>query len=136
MIGCGLNVISKDGIIVGINPFKNNEINEGKNCKNCTEYIDNISTMENKTFDYDNVIDELKNKMESTDSEKVCGIRGLLFRWNSLLEQGSNLEKKNLDMKVRELVDNIRKNMEAIKRDIMNNQLLLLDSIISALLIA
>lgn len=70
-IGCGLNVISKDGIIVGINPFKNNEINEGKNCKNCTEYIDNISTMENKTFDYDNVIDELKNKMESTDSEKI-----------------------------------------------------------------
>lgn len=70
-IGCGLNVISKDGIIVGINPFKNNEINEGKNCKNCTEYIDNISTMENKTFDYDNVINELKNKMESTDSEKI-----------------------------------------------------------------
>lgn len=70
-IGCGLNVISKDGIIVGINPFKNNEINEGKNCKNCTEYINNISTMENKTFDYDNVIDELKNKMESTDSEKI-----------------------------------------------------------------
>ena len=29
-------------------------------------------------------------------------------------------------MKVRELVDNIRKNMEAIKRDIMNNQLLLI----------
>lgn len=70
-IGCGLNVISKDGIIVGINPFKNNEINEGKNCKNCTEYIDNISTMENKTFYYDNVINELKNKMESTDSEKI-----------------------------------------------------------------
>lgn len=70
-IGCGLNVISKDGIIVGINPFKNNEINEGKNCKNCTEYINNISTMENKTFDYDNVINELKNKMESTDSEKI-----------------------------------------------------------------
>ena len=70
-IGCGFNVISKDGIIVGINPFKNNEINEGKNCKNCTEYINNISTMENKTFDYDNVIDELKNKMESTDSEKI-----------------------------------------------------------------
>lgn len=70
-IGCGLNVISKDGIIVGINPFKNNEINEGKNCKNCTEYINNISTMENKTFDYDSVIDELKNKMESTDSEKI-----------------------------------------------------------------
>ena len=70
-IGCGLNVISKDGIIVGINPFKNNEINEGKNCKNCTEYIDNISTMENKTFYYDNVINELKNKMESSDSEKI-----------------------------------------------------------------
>ena len=27
--------------------------------------------MENKTFDYDNVINELKNKMESTDSEKI-----------------------------------------------------------------
>lgn len=70
-IGCGLNVISKDGIIVGINPFKNHEINEGKNCKNCKQYIDKVSTIQDKTFDYENTINNIKNKLDNTDNNKI-----------------------------------------------------------------
>lgn len=70
-IGCGLNVISKDGIIVGINPFKNHEINEGKNCKNCTDYINNISALENKSFDYEEVISEIKGIFDNTAADKI-----------------------------------------------------------------
>lgn len=70
-IGCGLNVISKDGIIVGINPFKNHEINEGKNCKNCTDYINKISTLEDKTFNYENVIEDIKNRINNADNSKI-----------------------------------------------------------------
>ena len=70
-IGCGLNVISKNGIIVGINPFKNHEINEGKNCKNCTDYINKVSTLENKTFDYGNVIQDIKNMIDTVDNNKI-----------------------------------------------------------------
>lgn len=70
-IGCGFNVISKDGLIVGINPFKNNEINEGKNCKNCTDYINKISAIENKNFDYENLISDVKNKIKNTPNNKI-----------------------------------------------------------------
>ncbi len=70
-IGCGLNVISKDGIIVGINPFKNHEINEGKNCKNCKQYIDKVSTIQDKTFDYEKTINNIKNKLDNTDNNKI-----------------------------------------------------------------
>ncbi|MBE6485997.1 MAG: hypothetical protein E7Z85_04045 [Methanosphaera stadtmanae] len=70
-IGCGLNVISKDGIIVGINPFKNHEINEGKNCKNCTDYINKISALENKTFNYEEVISDIKGMLNNTDADKI-----------------------------------------------------------------
>lgn len=70
-IGCGLNVISKNGIIVGINPFKNHEINEGKNCKNCTRYVEKISSIKDKTFDYDGAVKDITDKLNSTDNDKI-----------------------------------------------------------------
>lgn len=70
-IGCGLNIISKNGHIIGINPFKNHEINEGKNCKNCKDYIDMLSTIENKTFDYEKAIIELKDKINNVAKDKI-----------------------------------------------------------------
>lgn len=70
-IGCGLNVISKNGIIVGINPFKNHEINEGKNCKNCTQYVEKISLIKDKIFDYDGAVKEITDKLNSTDNDRI-----------------------------------------------------------------
>ena len=88
--------------------------------------------LEDKRFDNIDIF-SFKNLLNVTINSKFYGKYSKITNLNIIV---SNLEKKNLDMKVRELVDNIRKNMEAIKRDIMNNQLLLLDSIISAPLIA
>ncbi len=70
-IGCGLNVISKDGIIVGINPFKNHEINEGKNCKNCTQYIDKVSNKKIKNFNYGEAVSTVKEKIARTNNDKI-----------------------------------------------------------------
>ena len=33
-VGCGLNIVSKDGAVVGTYPYKRHPINEGKNCLN------------------------------------------------------------------------------------------------------
>ena len=70
-IGCGLNIISKDGFIVGINPFKNHEINEGKNCKNCTDYINRISAIEEKSFNYEDKLQDVKDKINKYDNNKI-----------------------------------------------------------------
>ena len=70
-IGCGINLISKDGFIVGINPFKNHEINEGKNCKNCIDYINQLSTINFKEFDYDEPLAQIKNKLNTVDKDNV-----------------------------------------------------------------
>ena len=79
--------------------------------------------LEDKRFDNIDIF-SFKNLLNVTINSKFYGKYSKITNLNIIV---SNLEKKNLDMKVRELVDNIRKNMEAIKRDIMNNQLLLLD---------
>lgn len=70
-IGCGINLISKDGFIVGINPYKNHEINEGKNCKNCIDYINKLSTNKIKAFDYTESIEYIKNKINTIDDDKI-----------------------------------------------------------------
>lgn len=88
--------------------------------------------LEDKRFDNIDIFSFI-NLLNASIKSKFYGKYSKITNLNIIV---SSLEKKNLDMKVKELVDNIRKNMEAIKRDIMNNQLLLLDSIISALLIA
>ncbi len=46
-----------------------------------------------------------------------------------------NLEKKELDSGMKNLVDNIQNNMDAIKKDIMNNKSSLLESIINRYLV-
>ena len=70
-IGCGINLISNDGFIVGINPFKNHEINEGKNCKNCIDYINKLSENTIKAFDYTKTMEDIKEKINTIDNDKI-----------------------------------------------------------------
>ena len=49
-VGCGLNIISKNKKIVGINSYKDHSINEGRNCNNCT---DNINLFINNKIKFD-----------------------------------------------------------------------------------
>lgn len=74
-IGCGINIISKNGKIIGINPYKNHPINEGKNCKNCTDNInDLIEYNQEKTFDYTNKINEITKIIEAYPNNQITVI--------------------------------------------------------------
>lgn len=71
-VGCGLNIISKNNEIVGINPYKNHEINEGRNCNNCTDNINDYK--ENKASlidDYDDLINKSVELLKKTQNDKV-----------------------------------------------------------------
>ncbi|MBQ3473237.1 MAG: molybdopterin-dependent oxidoreductase [Methanobrevibacter sp.] len=67
-VGCGLNIVSKDGTVVGSYPYKRHPINEGKNCLNGR----------NSILQFDNQIEEpsiVKNgELEGSDCETVLNI--------------------------------------------------------------
>lgn len=71
-IGCGINLISKDGKIKGINPYKNHPINEGKNCKNCIDYIETIKqNNQEKTFDYTDKLEEITQTIKKYQNNQI-----------------------------------------------------------------
>lgn len=71
-IGCGINIISKNGKIMGINPYKNHPINEGKNCKNCTDNINNLTEYkQEKTYDYTNKIQEITEIIKTYPNNQI-----------------------------------------------------------------
>jgi len=71
-VGCGINIISKDGQLMGINPYKNHPINEGKNCKNCLDNINNIAeTKQEKNYDYSQKIDEITEKLKQNPEQQT-----------------------------------------------------------------
>ncbi|WP_455644685.1 hypothetical protein [Methanosphaera sp.] len=76
-VGCGLNIISKNDVVVGINSYKNHKINEGKNCNNCTDIINLFKTERKHIDDYSNIIkntvDLLKSKENNNISVLVSG---------------------------------------------------------------
>ncbi len=82
--------------------------------------------LEDKRFDNIDIL-SFKNLLNVTLKNKLYGKYSKIMNLTIIV---SNLEKKNLDIKVKELVETIRKNMEAIKNDIMNNRLFLLESIV------
>ena len=59
-VGCGLNIISKNKKIVGINSYKDHSINEGRNCNNCTDNINLfINNKIKQSTDYTSLIDNV-----------------------------------------------------------------------------
>lgn len=70
-VGCGLNIISKNDVLVGTHPYKNHEINEGRNCNNCITFVDNFKSNKiSQKVDYEKQITKfieessnLKNKL-------------------------------------------------------------------------
>lgn len=71
-VGCGLNIISKDDTLVGIHPYKNHEINEGRNCNNCTDNINNYKNKkEQLNQDYETLINEVINEIKQVNNDKI-----------------------------------------------------------------
>ena len=83
--------------------------------------------LEDKRFDNIDIF-SFKNLLNVILKSKVYGKYSKITNLNIIV---TNLEKKNLDFKVKEIVDAIRNNMDIIKNDIMNNRLFNLETIIN-----
>ena len=83
--------------------------------------------LEDKRFDNIDIF-SFKNLLNVILKSKVYGKYSKITNLNIIV---TNLEKKNLDFKVKEIVDAIRNNMDIIKNDIMNNRLFNLEMIIN-----
>ena len=81
-VGCGLNIVSKDGAIVGTYPYKRHPINEGKNCLNGRNsilqfegQIEKPSLVKNgelEESDSEAVLKLIKDQLASTDASEVA----------------------------------------------------------------
>ena len=81
-VGCGLNIVSKDGAVVGTYPYKRHPINEGKNCLNGRNSIlqfDNqiekpsiVKNGELEESDYETVFKLIKDQLASIDASELA----------------------------------------------------------------
>lgn len=81
-VGCGLNIVSKDGAVVGTYPYKRHPINEGKNCLNGRNsilqfegQIEKPSLVKNgelEESDYETVLKLIKDQLASADASEVA----------------------------------------------------------------
>ena len=76
-VGCGINVVSHDGDVVGTYPYKRHPVNEGKNCLNGRNSIEayknklESAIVSNSDVDIDKAIDEICSNLKSKDSNKI-----------------------------------------------------------------
>ena len=79
-VGCGINVVLKEGEVVGSFPYKRHPVNEGKNCLNgrnsIEEYKNKLkkATISNSETDINKAIDEIKKELSSADASTVTVI--------------------------------------------------------------
>lgn len=79
-VGCGINVVSCDGDVVGTNSYKRHPINEGKNCLNGRNSINiyknklESAIISNSSVDFEKAIDEVLTILKSKDSDKISVI--------------------------------------------------------------
>ena len=83
--------------------------------------------LEDKRFNDIDVF-SFKNLFNVSIKNKLYGKYSMITNLDIIVE---NLEKKELNTPMKNLVDNIHINMEAIKKDFMNNRSSLLESIIN-----
>ena len=76
-VGCGINVVSHEGDVVGTYPYKRHPVNEGKNClngRNSVEIYENkleSAIVSNSDVDIDKAIDEICSNLKSKDNITV-----------------------------------------------------------------
>lgn len=67
-VGCGINVILDGDEVVGSFPYKRNPINEGKNCSNGRDAIENA---ENEISFNSSDLKDVIGKLKSSDNDKI-----------------------------------------------------------------
>lgn len=86
-VGCGINVILDNDSVVGTFPYKRHPVNEGKNCANGRNSIENCenkiseATISNGNVELEKAIAEVSKEINSSDKVTV-----LLSGYNSLKE--------------------------------------------------
>ena len=76
-VGCGINVILDDNAVVGSFPYKRHPVNEGKNCANGRNSIENFENKINEAIisggsaDLDKAINEVSKEINSNKSVTV-----------------------------------------------------------------
>ena len=92
-VGCGLNIVSKDGAVVGTYPYKRHPVNEGKNCLNgrnsILQFEDSIKKPslvkgnELEESDNESVIKVIKDQLDSIDAGEL----GIICSGNNTNEE-------------------------------------------------
>lgn len=86
-VGCGINVILDNDSVVGTFPYKRHPVNEGKNCANGRNSIENCenkiseASISNGNVELDKAIAEVSKEIDSKDNVTV-----ILSGYNSLKE--------------------------------------------------
>ncbi|MDR3291025.1 MAG: molybdopterin-dependent oxidoreductase [Methanobrevibacter sp.] len=99
-VGCGINLINKNGKIVGTYPYKNHPINEGKNClrgKNIYKIVDEnrilipLKKEQNKLVEsnWEDVINLVSNEFKSYSPEEI----GILISGTNTNEENELISK-------------------------------------------
>ncbi|MBE6493655.1 MAG: hypothetical protein E7Z84_03485 [Methanosphaera stadtmanae] len=71
-VGCGLNIISKNDELVGTHPYKNHEINEGRNCNNCINFVDNFKSNKiSQNIDYEEQITKFIEESKNLENKLI-----------------------------------------------------------------
>ncbi|MBE9502151.1 MAG: hypothetical protein IMY87_06970 [Chloroflexi bacterium] len=81
--GCGINLVVKDGRIVGVEPWKEHPVNEGKNCikgRNAFDFLYADGGLKKPLIKGNASLEEASWKSTNTDFRKTKK-RGAKFRW-------------------------------------------------------
>lgn len=76
-VGCGINVILEDNSVVGTFPYKRHPVNEGKNCANGRNSIENFENkilearISNGNVDLEKAIAEISKEIDASDKVTV-----------------------------------------------------------------
>lgn len=94
-VGCGINVVSYEGDVVGTYPYKRHPVNEGKNCLNGRNSIDiyknklESAIISNSDVDVDKAIDEISKELKAKDADKVT----LICSGNNSIEEANAIKE-------------------------------------------
>ena len=116
-VGCGINVVLKEGEVVGSFPYKRHPVNEGKNCLNgrnsIEEYKNKLekATISNSETDVNKAIDEIIKELSSADASTVT----VICSGNNSVEEIEAIKNfaESKDYNVGFYADNL-KNIESI----------------------
>ncbi len=100
-VGCGVDLIIKDGKVVGVHPYRRHTINEGKNCikgRNCYKVLYDENRVlypiikrndEFKELNWDEVLNIVADKLKEYPPEEI----GIIVSGKCTTEEFSDLKK-------------------------------------------